>query len=78
MVCNVLSMFGKEYPTVRSYNAFSDNAAVAGYAKDAVEKLYCLGVINGSDGNRFNPNNNLTRAEMAKIMSALLEITDNM
>ena len=78
MVCNVLSMFGKEYPTVRSYNAFSDNAAVAGYAKDAVEKLYCLGVINGSDGNRFNPNNNLTRAEMAKIMSALLDITDNM
>lgn len=37
-----------------------------------------IGVINGSDGNRFNPNNNLTRAEMAKIMSALLEITDNM
>lgn len=78
MVCNVLSMFGKEYPTVRNYNAFSDNAAVAGYAKDAVEKLYCLGIINGSDGNRFNPNNNLTRAEMAKIMSALLEITENM
>ena len=78
MVCNVLSMFGKEYPTVRSYNAFSDNSAVSGYAKAAVEKLYCLGVINGSDGNRFNPNNNLTRAEMAKIMSALLEITDNM
>ncbi|GEM_PF-5801626 len=38
-----------------------------------VAKAYSLGLINGFDG-KFNPNNNITRQEMAKLLVAAYEI----
>lgn len=50
---------------------FSDDGEISDYAKDAVYILRNKGIINGANG-RFNPLNNLTRAEAAQIISNLL------
>ncbi len=52
----------------------NDMIAVADYAKEAVEKFYAAGIINGDEKGGFNPNNNATRAEAAKILSSLLDL----
>lgn len=50
---------------------FSDDSEIADYARDAVYILRNKNIINGSNG-RFNPANNLTRAEAAQIIKNLL------
>ena len=53
---------------------FSDHEAIADYAKNAVDKLTELGVLNGYEDNTFRPTDNATRAEAAKMIYALLEL----
>jgi hypothetical protein len=55
-------------PTTRAAPAFSDGADIAGYAQDAVALLYRAGIINGKDGNVFDPRGNATRAEAAAML----------
>ena len=43
-------------------------SAVADYARESIEELYCAGVINGVGGNAFAPTENCTRAQAAKII----------
>lgn len=50
---------------------FPDVASTAKYA-EAVKVLSALNVINGDDKGNFNPDQNVTRAEMAKILCALI------
>ncbi len=50
---------------------FPDVASNAKYA-EAVKVLSALNVINGDDKGNFNPDQNVTRAEMAKILCALI------
>ena len=56
---------------------FSDKEDIVN--KDAVSLLTTLGIINGKeDGSFFDPNGNVTRAEMAKMISVILNKgTDN-
>lgn len=49
---------------------FTDSASVPSWAADYVKVLVAQGVINGSN-NAINPNANLTRGEMAKILYAM-------
>lgn len=53
-----------------SLSGFKDAAKVAGYAQPSVAKLIASGIINGSNGN-LTPQNNLTRAEAAKVLHLL-------
>lgn len=76
IVYNALKMVGVSYDKNEGQDLFADESAVADYAKEAVRALHGMGVINGNDENRFNPADKLTRAEMAKMMSAVLGITD--
>ncbi len=46
---------------------FSDSGEISDYAKNSVSLLYSLGIINGTDQNRFAPHENTTRAQAAKI-----------
>ena len=46
---------------------FSDSGEISDYAKNSVSLLCSLGIINGTDQNRFAPNENTTRAQAAKI-----------
>ncbi len=52
---------------------FGDSDEIASYAKDGVDKLSKIGVINGVGNGRFAPNNFATRAEAAVIINRLQE-----
>lgn len=45
------------------------------WAKNSIEKLASLGYINGYSDRTFRPNNNLTRAELAKILINIIDPT---
>ncbi len=50
---------------------FADAASISDYAKDAVDVLSSLGIINGKGNNQFAPNDFATRAEAAKVVHML-------
>lgn len=47
---------------------FSDESNIADYAKAAVHKLYCAGIVSGADNNQFLPSSFATRAQAAQIL----------
>lgn len=69
----ILSYLGVE--TEGDAASFVDDDTIADYAKDAVYKMKRLGIINGMDDNRFNPNGTCTRAMAAKIIDMLGGVT---
>lgn len=52
---------------------FTDMNSVSDWAKDAVNHLKSVGVINGKNGNRFDPKGAVTRAEIAKMIYMVLQ-----
>lgn len=52
----------------RDGSHFSDEAEISDYAKDAVEYLYGIGVINGKSDGSFDPKGIITRAEAAQVI----------
>lgn len=52
---------------------FADDSDIADYAKEAVNTLYQMQVVNGVDDTRFEPQGNATRAQAAKIIYAVLD-----
>lgn len=52
-----------------SLASFSDGAQVSSWAKGSVSAMVAAGYVNGSDGNRLNPQQTITRAEFAAVMS---------
>lgn len=53
-------------------DTFSDKADIAEYAVHAVEQLFAAGVINGKENMRFAPTEHATRAEVSKMLYALV------
>lgn len=53
---------------------FTDSMAISEYAKAPFEKLVGLGFVNGSNG-MLNPKVNITRAEAAKLIYDLMQIS---
>ena len=56
--------------------AFADIDRISDYAKDAVLYLASHDVLNSGEETKFNPQNNLTRAQMAKILMRSLRLSD--
>lgn len=54
--------------------SFKDQNAISDYAKEAVEKLSGLGIINGMDDGNFMPKESMTRAQAAKVIYGLLTL----
>lgn len=54
--------------------SFSDTANITASAKPYVELLNKLGIVTGDDYNKFNPKNNITRAEAAVLASKTYDI----
>ena len=52
-------------PSVTSYSDISSNYA---WAKDAINTLTSMGIINGDGKGSFNPSGNITRAEFVKLL----------
>ena len=63
----------KGYEKVDYNLTFSDEADIAGYAKEAVEQLVYLGIISGTGDNRFAPTEDATRAQAAVITERALK-----
>ena len=57
----------------RIINACADGAAVSEYAKESIAKCIYLGIVNRVDGNRITPKEYITRAEVAVMISRLLQ-----
>ncbi|SHK22549.1 S-layer homology domain-containing protein [Tepidibacter formicigenes] len=62
--------FAKEYT-----KSFSDLENTK-WAKDAVEIMAAKGIVNGKENNKFSPNDNITRAEFAALITRMLKCVD--
>lgn len=61
---------------VQSAEKFADDGAISDYAREWVYGLKQLGIINGKDGNNFDPRGNATRAEAAKIIKSVIDCVE--
>jgi len=52
--------------------SFKDAESISDYAKSGIGRLYASGIINGMEDGCFCPENNMTRAECAKMVSDIL------
>lgn len=75
MCANFIKAYGLE-KECNSDEYFSDYYNIAEYAKDAVNLLKGMGIINGRENNRFEPEKNATRAESAKIICGILALAE--
>lgn len=64
MICRALGIEN----TAIDGNAFPDFAQISEYAQPAVSTLYERGIVSGDEKGFFNPKNNITRAEVSKIL----------
>ncbi len=62
-----------ELPALREYSSFLDDADIADYAKASVVRSFRSMIINGKDGNLFDPGGSATRAEFAALLKGFLE-----
>lgn len=64
----ILSRCIENVVDIREYSGFLDDEKISPYAKGAVVDMYCKGIVNGMGNNMFNPTDNLTRAQAAKMV----------
>lgn len=64
----------KGVPTTKMYVGFNDSEEISEWAMGCVQTLANLGIIEGHDDGNFAPQSNITRGEIAKIFSELLEL----
>ncbi len=74
MVYRTLQLAISETDTLKSYNEFEDSETISDYAREAVRTLYCCGVINGFDENRFAPKSPSTREQAAAMIFNMLSL----
>lgn len=73
MLYRAIEALGVEYEFVREDNAFLDKEEISEYAREAVNYLYRVGLIDGMGNNMFSPKLLTTRAQCAKIICNLIE-----
>lgn len=64
---------GKPLASPQALALFGDEASIAPYAKDAIQKLYHSGLLGGSGNSQIEPQNSATRAQVAAILHRFLE-----
>ena len=71
MVARAMKKTGFDMPVQENIN-FADDSRIADYAKESINSLKVLGVVNGKENNMFDPSGSATRAEAAKIISSMI------
>lgn len=74
MIKRYADSVSRTLPSNSATTAFTDEASISSYAKDAVKAMQAAGIIGGKSGNRFDPLANATRAEASKMIYVLLSI----
>ena len=64
-------------PNAESSQDFADENTIPTYASTAVDWARANGVVNGKEGNRFDPQGNATRAQVATILRNYLTMDQN-
>lgn len=64
-----------EYAVIKK-DAFYDSDQVSDYAKQAVERVHSMGIINGYPDGEFKPDGTMNRAEAAVITDKLMKFLD--
>lgn len=74
IMANYAKALGYTVPKTREAVTFADSTNIASWAKDAAKAMQMAGVINGKDGNRFDPTGTATRAEVAAVLHRYVEL----
>ena len=53
---------------------FSDNDKISNWAKDSVQKVYSIGIVNGMGDNSFAPKSNALREQAFVMLARLIEL----
>lgn len=72
-VCVIIARYLEDQLSGLQASSFSDSALVAQYAKEAVDKLSAAGILTGYEDGSFRPQNPITRAETAVILTRVAE-----
>lgn len=75
MAYNAALKNGVEF-NIEGVQKFSDDDKISDYAKTAVYALKSQDIVNGIDGKNFAPQDTATRAEAAKILYALISLSN--
>ncbi|MEA4993037.1 MAG: S-layer homology domain-containing protein [Oscillibacter sp.] len=74
MMQNYAKATGYKLPASIAAVIFSDSAKISAYAKDAVKAIQQAGIMQGKDGNTFDPQGSATRGEAATILRRFVEL----
>ncbi len=74
IMSNYAKTIGYALPKVYIENIFADNAKISAYAKEAVKQMQMAGVINGKNGNLYDPQGTATRAEVSAVLRRFVEL----
>lgn len=74
IMANYAKAMGYTVPKTREAVTFADNGSIGSWAKDAVKAMQMAGILNGKDGNRFDPQGTATRAEVAAVLHRYVEL----
>lgn len=67
---------GFELPQVNKESTFADNGQISSYAKEAVKQMQMAGILDGKDGNKFDPKGTATRAEVSAVLKRFAELVE--
>lgn len=74
ILSNYINYKGIAFSKTGSNELFSDSSQFSSWAVDAIANMKALGLISGTEGNRFNPKATATRAEVAQIFLNYLNV----
>jgi len=74
LILRYVNYRGNTLPENVQGGGFSDAGSISAYAKAGVEACRKAGLVNGKDGNRFDPQGGATRAEVATIIQRMLGV----
>jgi len=67
-----------ELPPRRDSQPFADYMDIRNYAKEAIDRFFRAGIINGTPYGKFYPQGNATRAEFATMLSQFVRYSENL
>jgi PKD repeat protein len=73
MICRFEDAFGITVKAVNESVDFADADEISDYAREYVARMYVSGIMTGRSGNTFSPESSVTKAEIAVIITRLME-----
>ena len=74
IMANYAKKLGYDLPQTLRTVTFADNANISSWAKDAVKTMQQAGILAGKNGNKFDPKETATRAEVATVLRRFVKI----